>query len=184
MSFSFHRGSLALDFAGTVGERASPAPVERLPDPRALAIWLAESGLQIDARPTPADLAAARRLREAIFRVFSDSVDGLPLDGRSLAAVNRAARGLRLGAPRLDAHRRMRWITRAPIALAFGRIAADAIERLSTEPERLSRCAREECGALVLSRSRSERRRWCSMDRCGNRAKVAAYRARSKATAR
>jgi predicted RNA-binding Zn ribbon-like protein len=75
----------------------------------------------------------------------------------------------------------VRWATKAPVAVALGRIAADAILQLSREPERLGRCAREDCGALILSRSRSEPRRWCSMELCGNRAKVAAYRARAKA---
>jgi len=178
--FSFHRGSLALDFAGTVGSRASEAPEERLPDTDALRRWFAEAGLAEDARPDEADLAAAHRLREAIFRVLSDAIDGRRVDASSIAAVNRAAEGLRLGAPQLDARLRARWVTEAPIAVALGRVAADAIELLAREPERLGRCAREDCGALILSRSRSERRRWCSMELCGNRAKVAAYRARSK----
>jgi len=34
---------------------------------------------------------------------------------------------------------------------------------------------------LLLSRSRSDRRRWCSMELCGNRAKVAAFRERQRA---
>ncbi|HYV67767.1 MAG TPA: CGNR zinc finger domain-containing protein [Myxococcales bacterium] len=180
MTFSFHRGSLALDFAGTVGSRASEAPEERLPDADALRRWLAESGLAADARPDEADLTAARRLREAIFRVLSDSIDGGRVDAGSLAAVNHAAEGLKLGAPQLDARLQVRWVTDVPLAVALGRIAADAIELLAREPERLGRCAREDCGALILSRSRSERRRWCSMELCGNRAKVAAYRARSR----
>ncbi|HTO97892.1 MAG TPA: CGNR zinc finger domain-containing protein [Myxococcales bacterium] len=180
MSFSFHRGSLALDFAGTVGARASAAPEERLPDAEALRRWLSEAGLLEDARPGDADLAAARSLREAIFRVFSDAIDGRRIDAGALAIVNRAAGGLRLGAPRIDPLLKVRWVTEAPVTLALGRIAADAMERLSREPERLGRCAREDCGALLLSRSRSERRRWCSMELCGNRAKVAAYRARAK----
>jgi len=180
MTFSFHRGSLSLDFAGTVGSRASAAPEERLPDADALRRWLEEAGLAPEARPDQADLLAARRLREAVFRIFSDAIEGRRADPGSLAIVNRAADGLRLGAPQLDARLRAHWLTKAPVAVALGRIAADAIERLSHEPDRLGRCAREDCGAIILSRSRSERRRWCSMELCGNRAKVAAYRARSK----
>ena len=66
------------------------------------------------------------------------------------------------------------------MALALGRVAHDAIRLLSTEPERLTLCELPSCGALLLSRSRSDRRRWCSMELCGNRAKVAAYRARQR----
>jgi predicted RNA-binding Zn ribbon-like protein len=180
VTFSFHRGSVALDFAGTVRSRASPAPEECLPDKEALRRWLEESGLAAEVRPGEADLLVARRLREAIFQLFSDAIDGRRFDADALALVNRAAEGLRLGAPRLDGRLRARWVTEAPLALVFGRIAADAILQLSQEPDRLRRCAREGCGALILSRSRGKRRKWCSMELCGNRAKVAAYRARSK----
>jgi predicted RNA-binding Zn ribbon-like protein len=180
MTFSFHRGSPSLDFVGTVGSRASEAPEERLPDADALRLWLAEAGLVEGARPDEADLAAARRLREAIFRVMADAIEGRRVDVAALGIVNRAAEGLRLGAPQLDSGLRARWATKEPVAVALGRIAADAIERLSRDADRLGRCAREDCGAIILSRSRSEARRWCSMDLCGNRAKVAAYRARAK----
>jgi predicted RNA-binding Zn ribbon-like protein len=180
VTFSFHRGSLALDFVGTVGSRASDAPEERLPDADALRTWLAEAGLAEGVRPSEADLAAARRLREAIFRILSDAIDGRRAHAGSLGIVNRAAENLRLGAPQIDASLRVRWATKAPVALALGRIAADAIERLAHDADRLGRCARDDCGALLLSRSRSEPRKWCSMELCGNRAKVAAYRARAK----
>jgi hypothetical protein len=36
------------------------------------------------------------------------------------------------------------------------------------------------CSLLFVDTSRSGRRRWCSMERCGNRAKVAAHRRRRK----
>lgn len=178
MTFSFHRGSLALDFAGTVGSRASPAPEERLPDVAALALWLSEAGLGDDLRPTQADLEAARALRQSIFELGTALLAGRPLGRRALATLNAAAEGLRHGAPRLDSRARAQWVSDAPVAVALGRVAADAILRFSTEPERLAVCERPECGALLLSRSRSDRRRWCSMELCGNRVKVAAYRAR------
>jgi predicted RNA-binding Zn ribbon-like protein len=179
VTFSFHRGSLSLDFVGTVGERGGE-PVERLPDPEALRRWLAEAGLGADLRPNDRDLRDARTLRDAIGDVFEDLIDGRRIDGEALARVNLAAEGMRLGAPQIDARLRVRWVTNAPIAVAFARIAADAIELLSHDAERLTRCARHECSAILLSHSRSEPRKWCSMELCGNRAKVAAYRARAK----
>jgi predicted RNA-binding Zn ribbon-like protein len=178
VSHSFHRGSLALDFAGTLGARASDAPEERLPDAAALSGWLAEAGLAEGARPTDAELAQARALRDAIFELGAAQVHGRPLPRRALETLNAAAEGLARGRPSLDARGRERWSTEAPVALALGRVAHDAIRLLSTEPERLTLCELPSCGALLLSRSRSDRRRWCSMELCGNRAKVAAYRAR------
>jgi predicted RNA-binding Zn ribbon-like protein len=181
MTFSFHRGALSLDFAGTLGSRASEHPEERLPDAAALGTWLAEAGLLEAARPTLAELAQARSLREAIHRIGAGVLANGPPDPRALAVLNRAAEGLKLGAPRLTQNLGVRWTSSAPVATALGRVAADAIERFANDAQRLTRCALPGCGALLLSRSRSDQRRWCSMELCGNRAKAAAHRARQRA---
>src|SRR5262245_23318137 len=137
MSFGFHRGSLALDFAGTVGSRASPAPEERLPDADALAAWLREAGLVDDAQPAPAELAAAHRLREAIYALGAARVVGRPADAKDVAVVNAAARGRRVGAARLGTDGAVSWVADAPVAFALGRIAEDAMLRLSVDGDRL-----------------------------------------------
>jgi predicted RNA-binding Zn ribbon-like protein len=178
--FSFHRGSLALDLVGTVGGRASEVPEERLPDPPALATWLAEAGLVDGTAPGGGDLAEACVLREALHRAMAAVLDGAPVRRADLAAVNRAARALRDGAPQLTASLAQRWETDHPVAFALARVAADGIDLLAHRADRLARCELPGCGALLLSRSRGERRRWCSMETCGNRAKVAAFRARQR----
>jgi predicted RNA-binding Zn ribbon-like protein len=184
MTFSFHRGSLALDFAGTVGSRTSDAPEERLPDANALSTWLVEAGLVDETAPTARDLARhlarAHALRDAIYRLGAAIVEGRALNDAALATLNEAAFALRQGAPQLDRARRVHWPTKAPVAVALARVAADAIERFAMDAERLTLCDLPGCGALLLSRSRSDRRRWCSMELCGNRAKVAAYRSRQR----
>jgi predicted RNA-binding Zn ribbon-like protein len=40
-------------------------------------------------------------------------------------------------------------------------------------------CGGEDCTLVFLDRTKAHKRRWCSMAVCGNRAKVAAFRARS-----
>ena len=40
--------------------------------------------------------------------------------------------------------------------------------------DRVRRCANPECGWLFLDDSRAGKRRWCSMQSCGNRAKASA----------
>jgi len=178
VTFSFHRGALSLDLAGTVGARASEAPEERLPAPADLGRWLAEAGLADRPAPTARDLARAVALREAIFGAASATLDGRPVRAADRATINRAALGLRRGAPRLTAALGVRWRTAAPVELALGRVAADANDLLARQAGRLTRCELPGCGALLLSGSRGVARRWCSMDRCGNRAKVAAFRRR------
>ena len=101
MRFSFHRGSLALDLVGTVGRRASQDPEERLPDPAALATWLAEAGLADGTAPDEDDVAGARALREALHRAGAAALEGAPVRRADVAVVNRAARALSEGAPQL-----------------------------------------------------------------------------------
>ncbi len=44
------------------------------------------------------------------------------------------------------------------------------------------KCESDDCTLWFLDRTKSHRRRWCSMAVCGNRAKVAAFRERQKDT--
>lgn len=178
MTFSFHRGSLALDLAGTIGARASDHPEERMPGRDDLGRWLVQGGLLERAAPTEDELAEAHALRDAIYAAGTDVLDGRPVRRSALGTLNRAALGLRLGAPQLTATLAARWDASAPVTVALGRVAADAIELLSRHADRLTRCELEGCGALLLSRSRGEPRRWCSMEVCGNRAKATAFRRR------
>lgn len=53
---------------------------------------------------------------------------------------------------------------------------ADVIR--SDEYDRLRRCAGEDCTAVLVDLSRNRSRRFCDVNNCGNRAHVAAYRAR------
>jgi predicted RNA-binding Zn ribbon-like protein len=184
-SFSFHRGSLALDFAGTVGARASVQPEERLPDVAALGQWLREAGLlapEQRARPSADECARAVDMREAIARIGNALFAGSSPHAKDIATINDAAVRLALGTPLLSDDLTACWMTQQPVSFALGRIAADAIAVFSAERARLTRCALPGCGALLLSRARNEPRRWCSMETCGNRAKVAAHRARKSAT--
>jgi len=71
---------------------------------------------------------------------------------------------------------------RDPVAAAVGRLALDAIALLSDPEERarLRTCGLDSCGAVFLTPAGHRERRWCSMVRCGNRAKVTAFRRRTK----
>ena len=44
---------------------------------------------------------------------------------------------------------------------------------------RLRQCAGDNCALLFLDTSRPGKRRWCSMERCGNRNKVREFRSRA-----
>ncbi len=50
---------------------------------------------------------------------------------------------------------------------------------LQVPVDRLRLCAAERCGAWFVDTSKGGRRRWCSMERCGNREKAAVHRAKA-----
>jgi predicted RNA-binding Zn ribbon-like protein len=76
---------------------------------------------------------------------------------------------------REDAEVRMPLGLLTPVAAAAAKLLA------SGNRERLRRCAAADCGLWFYDTSRGGKRRWCSMARCGNRAKVAAHYRRARA---
>ena len=81
-------------------------------------------------------------------------------------------------APQLDGTgRAVAWHGSAANALAT--LARDAVD-LVTGPyaQRVRQCAADDCALMFVDTSRPGQRRWCSMDRCGNRRKTSAYRRR------
>ena len=56
---------------------------------------------------------------------------------------------------------------------AVARSAADLLSE--DDPALLKRCENPKCGWLFYDTTKNHRRRWCSMETCGSRAKAAAY---------
>ncbi|HXN34329.1 MAG TPA: ABATE domain-containing protein [Polyangiaceae bacterium] len=176
---SFHRGSLALDFVGTLGRRGADQPEERIPDPGALRHWLVEARLAAPGRVTRSDYDAAVELRESIYRMGRRALAGARQSAADVRQLNAFARWSRLGTRRLvRAGRESAWDTAQGSRFSLGCIAVDAIRVVTEERSRLTACSLDDCRALLLSHSRSDARRWCAMETCGNRAKVAAFRQR------
>ena len=77
---------------------------------------------------------------------------------------------------------RWSWSVRAsPVEAALGPIALAAV-RLFTEGDfhRIRECGGHACGWLFYDRSKNNRRRWCEMEVCGNRAKQKRLAARRR----
>jgi predicted RNA-binding Zn ribbon-like protein len=65
---------------------------------------------------------------------------------------------------------------------ALSTVARDAIELLSSPLlARVRQCAGTPCTLVFLDASRPGKRRWCSMDDCGNREKAAGLRTKRRA---
>src|SRR5690606_40984699 len=74
------------------------------------------------------------------------------------------------------------WACGATGAHLLSTVARDAID-LFTGPfaDRIRTCSAEDCHLVYVDTSRPGRRRWCSMEHCGNRHKDRAHRARGSA---
>ena len=181
--FRFVGGRASLDLIATLGKRHAD-PVERLPDGTAAAAWLVQSGvLPEQARPvvTARQLADLRALREVINRLVRAAMAGRRLGRSDVAALNGSAARPGL-VPTLvrPGVMQLTWGSDDPVDVGTSHIARDAVTLLAEEESahRIKECANPDCSLLFLDDSQSLRRRWCSMDRCGNLAKIHAYRRR------
>ncbi|WP_020500281.1 CGNR zinc finger domain-containing protein [Sciscionella marina] len=173
--WSFEGGRPCLDLVNTLRDRLFGGR-ELLTDTGALADWLLAAGL-LGNRPRvrAAELLAARELREAIDRLLTTPRPS----NADTRLLNDTAAGTELLPPRL--HRRpdgtLRRETprpREPVRTALAAVAADAIE-LATSEIRVRICAGEDCALRFVDSSPKRNRQWCSMARCGNRAKARAH---------
>jgi predicted RNA-binding Zn ribbon-like protein len=189
--WTFDPGALCLELLTTGGPGALDRH-ERLHAPADLDRWLAESRLRLapgSVTVSDAELAAARRLRDALWRL-AGGWSGAPASEQwwlgppvpaaaDLAELNAAAARPGL-APQLDPDARSaRWAVPATGTAALASVARDAV-RLRAGPfgDRIRYCGAADCYLIFVDTSRPGRRRWCSMDRCGNRDKARALRAR------
>jgi predicted RNA-binding Zn ribbon-like protein len=193
----FVADSVGLDFLNSI---ATPVdtPVDWIADGDGLLAWLGQAhlvpadvlqGMRKDAMPGELDRVAAqaRDLREW-FGGFVRGHKGAALTSATveeLAPLNRLlerdegyevittgdGHGMQLQATR-------RWKSPESLLLPIG----VAMARLVTEEDfaQVKACEGPTCTLLFADHTRARNRRWCSMDQCGNRAKQAAHRQRSK----
>ncbi len=196
MEFNFFGGDLALDLTGTLGRRYGGTPVEFLHTPADLHRWLTAAGI---ADPSAAvddeDLATAKDLREAIYRLayaamsahssrrtaVGGSGTAAPAPATADRAIVNQAAAVTPPVVRIDdtgvlvlsgsARASLSLVARAAIVLVTGPSAAQ-----------LHECEGPACTRMFLDKSARGTRRWCDMSRCGNRTKVAKFRARQTTT--
>jgi predicted RNA-binding Zn ribbon-like protein len=181
-AFRFLGGRLSIDFTATVGMRWRDPSVERIPGPAELARWFVAAGLtDVAVAVPPATLRHAKDLREALYRLMRGRVMAAAPSPADVAVVNRWAAKAPL-APQLQiTRRRLTSRLAEPTATGlFAMVARDAVDLLgSPDAARLRECASDTCSLLYLDTSRAGSRRWCSMEACGSRDKMARYRRRA-----
>ena len=180
--FTFEPGSLALAFAVT-GPGTNDGPLalfQTLRRTSDLERWAVDIAGVAGLPATGDDLELAVRLQAAIRSVSDAIIDRRPVPDRDLEVLNELA-AYPCMVPHLLPGPTRAWVAIQGVPSLLSSIARDAIDVFGgPRGARLKRCEGSRCSLLYVDTSRSGRRRWCSMDRCGNRAKVAAHRRRKK----
>jgi predicted RNA-binding Zn ribbon-like protein len=193
--FLFVGNHLALDFLNTKpileGE-----PTELLPNAAALERWLIASGIvtsQQDralvrgwrnsrgAEALVKKLIAFReRLRAAVLRLEGGSLPGDAFLAEVNTLLKEHPQRAHLSKQRSEVVLKFFIEPRRPEDI-WAAIAAAVTKLLSDiEPSRIRKCEAESCVVHFYDTSRKGSRRWCSMNICGNRLKVAAYQRRRR----
>jgi predicted RNA-binding Zn ribbon-like protein len=175
--FDFDAGALCLEFVFTGGE-GFRARFETFHSPADVSAWAAASRLGIaGAEVSAGEFTVLWRLREALWTLTLAAATGHPPDPAAEDTVNALAAGAG-PAPQL-AGGRATWRRPVDGGQLAAAIARDAARTLA-EPvvRRLRKCAADNCYLIYLDTSRPGNRRWCSMQRCGNRHKITEFRHR------
>jgi predicted RNA-binding Zn ribbon-like protein len=173
----FDSGSFALDFAYTGGIAGNPAS-ERLHAPDDLTTWLGERFPVAVSSARSRDLFDAISLRGAIGRMAQSAAHGEAMRSVDIDLVNLYAATPDIP-PALAGGSRQAGRSVQAVGQALSTIARDAVDLFDpANAGRIRECSGSDCEIVYLDTSRAATRRWCSMQRCGNRAKVRAHRAR------
>lgn len=154
--------------------------VDDLADPAALGGWLRDRGLPAAGPVDAADLARAVAFREALREAMQANHERAPLPAAVVAQLNAVAERAELAVGVGPAGQ---WVAR-PLAGgvdgALGVLLVLVTDAVAGGTwSRLKVCVNDACrwGFYDLSRARTGR--WCTMQRCGNRAKQQAWRSRT-----
>jgi predicted RNA-binding Zn ribbon-like protein len=191
--FLFVANRPILDFLNTKPVLAD-GPTELLPDVRALERWLIASGMvtspkikvivrswrhSTEAAVFLEQLIAFReRLREAVVRIENGSspADAFLAEANSLLIQYPLHTSLRKRDGKVI--RETLFEPRKPADLWAPIVDATADLLTETESSRIRKC--ESCVVHFFDTSKKGSRRWCSMNICGNKLKVAAYQRRKR----
>ncbi len=178
----------ALDFLNTV-PIVEGARTDLLQTDQDVLDWMKNAGWPGDMDPSKVRagslVKAARSLRDTVRGLVERRKAGKRIDPAGLNAYLTEARSyMELVAEKngaLQLQRRWKRRTAEEILAPLAESAADLL--VHGDFELIRGCESEGCVLWFYDRTKSHRRRWCSMAACGNRHKVAEYRKRQQAGA-
>ena len=191
--FEWSGGHPALDFVNTLDDRPFERPVETLATYRDLVHFSELAALiepavaqNLRAHSGPACLrivTRARALREHFFRILTAVHADEPVPQADLEAIAAAARLARaaciLVAQTSGGLASYSWSNPASVETPLHACALAVEGLLVTDVDRgrIRKCGASDCEVYFVDTSKGHRRRWCSMENCGNREKQRRWRA-------
>lgn len=173
--FAFDSGCTSMDFSYTGGD-GPYAVFEVLHRPGDLSGWLTRSDLHLPMLTVDDELlGGAKTLRSAIWAVYTATATGTVADPAAVSELNAWARQQPL-VPQLGGDDLS--FMEPTVTQALSSLARETVELVTSHPARIRQCAAADCPLMFYDTSRSGARRWCSMQRCGNRSKVRSHRER------
>ena len=195
--FELIGGNVCLDFINTLDDRPSDKPKELLTNYYELARFGEDTGIltpeqldfffeRVHLMPDEAvdALRRAINLREAMYAVFAALMNKQTVPPASMDTLNAYIQDAALHSRLVPSEGRMEWrfddLTSSFNAMLWpiARAAADLLA--SSDLAQVRACSSPTCQWLFLDTSKNHHRRWCSMQQCGNRAKVRRFYARRK----
>jgi predicted RNA-binding Zn ribbon-like protein len=188
---------LALDFANTESGRGFPSHQNHFREAANVVEWLKHAKalraveadwlrIRVSKHPDLAAdlLARAIELRAAIHDIGAALGRRSKPSGAALASLSALHARFVAAAELAPGVTSCRWlwsVRASPVEAALGPIALTAVA-LFTEGDfhRIRECGGHACGWLFYDRSKNNRRRWCEMEVCGNRAKQRRLAARRR----
>ena len=151
-----------------------------LSDTNGMAEWFAAEGLAPDGpRPTRADLARTVELREALRAVLAAHNTGETAPAEASGTLDAIARRARLRLHFEDDGGASLVPDAAGVDGALGRLLAIVHDSIAQGTwSRLKACRDDTCAWAFYDHTKNRSGAWCSMERCGNRAKARTHRER------
>ncbi len=185
--FPFLGNALWVDFLNTQPALRGGGTDELINSPEAFSRWAVaagEFGLDDLFTPDQGEMEEALRFRAVLREGAGSLLAGAAPSKNTVAAVNEKLACSPVVS--LLVEKNVGWdlvhrFVAGPATALLGRIAADFTRTLlSGQSDRLGRCEHPGCVMLFIDTSKNGKRRWCSMETCGNREKAAGHRARTK----
>ena len=182
--FIFIAGNIGLDFCNTEVV-VKGATVNLLDTNEDLILWAQESGFPLTEKGMSAgDIDEALRLRQALKNVILAKLEETTPLKKDLTLINQylssapEQQQLQFGKEGFVLDKKIKLPTTSEL---FTQITQSVVTLLLGEQKyAVKKCANPQCILHFVDKSRTQQRKWCSMEACGNRLKVSAHHKRSK----